>query len=106
MSIDYIKRAEENMRRMQEDSNIDRAVDHYVKVAKTQAGIIEMIKKMADVMAEAAIASQKALGDSTDVAIMKWTRILADEARKLAKEKKDAASKEIESGIVIDQEKT
>lgn len=104
--IDYLARAEQFWQNAEKsESSIDRAVDHYVKVAKTQAGIIEAIKKMADVMAEAAIASEKALGDSTDKAISEWTRVLATEARRLVKEKKGTAPKTIESGTVIDQEK-
>ncbi len=111
--IDYIARAEENMRRQfQQDAQetpIDRAVDHYVKVAKTQGAIIEEIKKMAEIMAAAAIASSKAVGDSPYTAIYKWTEILTKESIRLVREKQAQtadAPKQLESGTVIDQEKT
>lgn len=107
--IDYIARAEENMRRQfQQDAQetpIDRAVDHYVKVAKTQSAIIEEIKKMAETLAAAAIASQKAVGDSPEQAIYKWMQILGDEARRLVREQR-TVPKQLDRGTVIDQEKT
>lgn len=110
--VDYIARAEENMRRNfqrdAQETSIDRAVDHYVKVAKTQGAIIEKIKRMAEVMAEAAIASQKAVGDSPEYAIRKWTELLASEANRLVREQRQPHEipLEINSGTVIDQEKT
>lgn len=108
--IDYIARAEENMRReLQRDAQetpIDRAVDHYVKVAKTQAAIIEEIKKMAEIMAAAAIASQKSVGDSPFVAVRNWSKVLVDETYRLIREKQAPAQPQIESGTVIDQEKS
>ena len=107
--IDYIARAEENMRRQfQRDAQegpIDRAVDHYVKVAKTQAAIIEEIKRMAEVMAAAAIASQKAVGDSPYTAVNKWINVLTAETKRLIGEKQHLSRPQIESGTVIDQEK-
>jgi hypothetical protein len=72
-----------------------KAVDHMVKVHQTQAGIIEAIQKMADVMAEAAIATRKALGDSEGYAIDRWTKILADRAKELVKDKLGTAAKKI-----------
>lgn len=108
--IDYIARAEENMRRQfqrdAQETPIDRAVDHYVKVAKTQAAIIEEIKKMAEIMAAAAIASQKAVGDPANYAIDKWTRILSDEAKRIIRNSTETPHPKIESGTVIDQEKS
>lgn len=109
--IDYIAHAEENMRRQfqrdAQETPIDRAVDHYVKTAQTQAVIIGYIKDFAKVMAAAAVASQKAVGDPPEYAIRKWTGILADEANRLVRENRPAAETplEIESGTVIDQEK-
>jgi hypothetical protein len=110
MPIDYIARAEENMRRnFQQDAqetSTDRAVDRYVKVAKTQAAIIEEIKKMAEIMAAAAIASQQAVGDSPFVAVRNWSKVLVDETHRLIREKQKSAQSQIESGTVIDQDKT
>ncbi len=105
--IDYIARAEANMRRELEktQTNIDRAVDHYVKTAQTQAAIIEEIKKMAEVMAAAAVASEKAVGDTPDVAIDRWVRVLATEAKRLARaQKRDESTKALPDPKVIDQE--
>lgn len=99
MPIDYLARAEENFRR--ESNNIDKAVDHYVKVAQTQGAIVKYIKEMAEVLAESAIASEKALGDSAAVALQKWTSVLQDEASRLIREKK-SATKALPDPKVID----
>jgi len=108
--IDYIARAEENMRRElqrgAQESPIDRAVDHYVKVAKTQAVIIGYIKDFAQVMAAAALASQKAVGDSLYIAVNKWVNILTAETKRLIGEQQQPTYPKIESGTVIDQEKS
>lgn len=105
--IDYIARAEENMRREYENSSqktgVDRAVDRYVKVAKTQGAIIAEIKQMAATLAAAAIASHKALGDPANYAIDKWTRILSDEAKRIIRNNTETPHPKIESGTVIDQ---
>jgi hypothetical protein len=106
-SAKFIGRAESSMRKeLAGPSNIDRAVDHYVLSAKSQAGIAEAIKKMAYVIAEAAVATQKAIGDPTDRAISKWIHIMSDEARRIVEEMKGTQPKEIGSGTVIDQEKS
>lgn len=104
--IDYIARAEANMRReLERPSRIDDAIDHYVKVAKTQAAIIGHIKEIAQVMAAAAIASKRAVGDNPSIAISKWTRILTDEANRLVQEQQaNPETKALPDGKTIDQE--
>ena len=109
MGIDYIARAEENMRRWQkeESSGIDRAVDHYVKVAKTQAAIQKYIREMAEVLAAAAVASEQAVGDRAETALLRWMGVLGDETRRLIREKKakPTDAKALTDGKTIEGEK-
>lgn len=102
---EFFARAERAMQReLEQPNSIDAAVDHYVKVAKTQAAIIEHIKEMAKTLAAAAIASEKAVGDRPSTAISKWTRILADEANRLVREQQAPITKTLTDGKTIDQE--
>ena len=79
-------------------------VSNMAAVTDTHAGIIKYMEAMAQVMAEAAIASQKALGDSPYYAIDKWTDVVKKRAKEIVCEKRDASLK-IEKGVTIDQEK-
>lgn len=103
MAIDYIRRAEEAW--ANQDTEFHRAARHIAKVADTQAGIIKYMEGMAQVMAEAAIASQKAVGDSPHIAIDKWVGVVRRRAYELVEEKQGTTQKQIEQGVVIDQEK-
>lgn len=58
-------------------------IEHAQKVAETQHAIIKYIEEMAQVLAEAGRASEKALGDPARVAIDKWTDILRRRAKEL-----------------------
>ena len=78
---------------------------HAVNVAATQAGIIKYMEAMAQVMAQAALASQQAVGDSPYTAIDKWIGVVRKRAYELVEEKQGTARKRIEKGVVIDQEK-
>jgi hypothetical protein len=101
-SAKYIARAEAAMRReMEGPSSIDRAVDHYVKVAKTQAAIGKELKQMAEVLAAAAIASEKALGDRATYALDKWLAVLRTETIRLIGEKRQEKPA-LEDGKTID----
>ena len=73
-------------------------------VADTQAGIIKYMEAMAQVMAEAAVASQKAIGDPPLLAIDRWTDVVKKRAKELVREQQSTARR-IEKGITIDQEK-
>jgi hypothetical protein len=73
-------------------------------IADTQSGIIKYMEAMAQVMAEAALASEQAIGDSPYYAIDKWVDVVRKRARELVREKKDT-TKKIEKGVTIDQEK-
>lgn len=105
MAIDYIARAEANMKRELDPDRFDAAATTMVMARHTQAGIIKYMEGMAQVMAEAAIASQKAVGDSPAVAISKWLEFVRKRALELVAEKQGTATKQLEQGIVIDQEK-
>src|SRR5216683_259621 len=78
----------------------DEMVRRMVDVHNTQHGIIKYMEAMEQVMAEAAIASQKAIGDSPNYAIDQWTDIVKKRAKKLVAEK--CATKKIEKGIILE----
>lgn len=82
----------------------DDMVRHLINVNNTQHGIIKYMEAMAQVMAQAAVASQKAVGDSPFYAIDKWMDVVKKRAKELVREKQDTVKK-IEQGTVIDQEK-
>ena len=103
MAIDYIKRAEDAWAR--QDTEFHRAGRHIEKVAETQAGIIKYMEGMAQALAEAALASNKAVGDSPRIAIDKWISVVRRRAYELIDEKQGTGQKRIEKGAVIDQEK-
>jgi len=73
----------------QEDNGpfTDEMVRRMIDVHNTQHGIIKYMEAIAQVMAEAAIASQKALGDSPAYAVAKWTDVVKKRALELIKEK-------------------
>jgi hypothetical protein len=63
------------------------SVSNRAAITDTQSGIIKYMEAMAQVMAEAAIASQKAIGDSPHYAIHKWTTVVRDRANQIVREK-------------------
>lgn len=63
---------------------------HFLAVVQTQAGIQAFIRKAAEVLAQAGFASKKAIGDNPEFAIRRWSRLMADEAVRLCKEKATA----------------
>jgi hypothetical protein len=65
----------------------DEMVRRMIDVRNTQHGIIKYMEAMAQVMAEAAIASQKAVGDSPYYAVGKWTDVVRNRAKELIREK-------------------
>ncbi len=73
----------------QEDNGpfTDEMVRRMIDINNTQHGIIKYMEAMAQVMAEAAIASQKAIGDSPAFAVSKWTEVVKKRALELIKEK-------------------
>jgi len=88
---------------LQEEDNgpfTDEMVRRMVDVHNTQHGIIKYMEAMAQVMAEAAIASQKAIGDSSNYAIDRWTDVVKKRAKELVAEKR--ATKKIEKGTTIE----
>lgn len=88
---------------LQRDDNgpfTDDMVRRMIDVNNTQHGIIKYMEAMAQVMAEAALASQKAIGDSPSYAVDKWTNVVKQRAKELIREKQ--AAKQIEKGVTID----
>ena len=77
----------------------DDFVRRMIDVQATQHGIIKYMEAMAQVMAEAALASQKATGDSPAYAIAKWTDVVKKRAQEILTEKLTA---KIERGKTID----
>lgn len=65
----------------------DEFVYHMILTARTQAGIIKYAEAMAQVLAEAGLASQKATGDSPSVAIRKWSDVIRSRALEIVAEK-------------------
>jgi hypothetical protein len=91
---------------LQRDDNgpfTDDFVRRIVDVRNTQHGIIKYMEAMAQVMAEAAVASQKAVGDSPSYAIDKWTDVVRERAKELLAEKN--ATKKLDKGTVVEGEK-
>jgi hypothetical protein len=68
-------------------------IEHAAKVIETQHAIVKYLEYMAQVLAEAGRASEKAMGDPAVKAIDKWVNILRQRAKELLKE---AAPKRIE----------
>lgn len=67
---------------------IGKRIEHAGKVVETQHAIIGYIEAMAQVLAEAGRASEKALGDSPHYAINKWCDLLRERAHELLREPK------------------
>lgn len=64
----------------------DEMVRGYVVAAKTQAGIQKYAEAMAQVLAEAGRASQKAVGDRPEYAIDRWCDVIRQRAKQLLRE--------------------
>jgi hypothetical protein len=94
----------------QEDNGpfTDEMVRRMVDVHNTQHGIIKYMEAMAQVMAEAAIASSKALGDAPSHAVDRWIEVVRERAKELIVEKREDSPmqakmrKQLAKGKVID----
>lgn len=64
----------------------DEMVRSYVMAAKTQDGIQKYAEAMAQVLAEAGRASQKAIGDRPEYAIDRWCDVIRQRAKQLLRE--------------------
>ena len=90
---------------LQRDDNgpfTDDFVRRIIDVRNTQHGIIKYMEAMAQVMAAAAVASEKAVGDSPSYAIDRWTDVVRKRAKELLCEQN--ATKNIGKGTVIEGE--
>jgi len=61
-------------------------IEHALKVQQTQHAIVKYLEEMAQVLAEAGRASEKAMGDPASVAIDKWVEVLRTRAKELLRE--------------------
>lgn len=66
----------------------DDMVRHLVKTAQTHEAIREYAEAMAEFLAEAAVASEAARGDSAIYALKQWMEVIADRAKVLIGEKR------------------
>ena len=100
MTLDFTK-----MPFLQRDDNgpfTDDFVRRIIDVRNTQRGIIKYMEAMAQVMAAAAVASEKAVGDSPSYAIDRWTDVVRKRAKELLSEQN--ATKKIGKGTVTEGE--
>ena len=72
-------------------------IEHALKVRETQHAIVKYLEDMAQVLAEAGRASEKAVGDPASVAIDKWVEIVRARAKELAR---GTAPKQIEAPTI------
>lgn len=75
----------------------DDDIRQMLAVHQTQAGIQKYIEGMAQVLAEAGRASNKAIGDRPETAVNKWIEVLRKRAYELLKE--DSKQPQIEKPV-------
>jgi hypothetical protein len=73
---------------MREGPFTDDMVRHLVETAKTHEAIRTYGEAMAEFLAEAAVASEKAVGDNALYALNQWMRVIGDRARELIGQKR------------------
>lgn len=92
---------------MSEGPFTDDFVKHGLLTVQTQRGIIEYAEGMVQVLAEAGRASHKALGDSPEYAVRRWSDIIqkralellrTESAERMAKMKAKMENKMLASG--------
>src|SRR5262245_53143658 len=64
----------------------DEMVGHMVKVVLTHEGIRKFGEEMAEALAQAALASQQALGHAPEYAVDQWLRVIGQRAHELIRE--------------------
>lgn len=86
--IDYIRRAEETIWGGNDllRQTLDKAAENMGKAIETQHGIIKYMEGMAQVLAQAGLASSKATGDSPGVAVDRWIHVIRKRAWELIRE--------------------
>jgi hypothetical protein len=72
-------------------ARILKTTSHTFAVIDTQKAILEYAEPMAQVLAEAAMASQKATGDLPEVAARKWSTVILHRTLELIREKRAQA---------------
>jgi hypothetical protein len=97
----YLRNAEENM--LSGNNPFDRLTDNSAEklanILATQAAIIKYAEAMAQVLAQAALASHKATGDPPHIALHKWTDIIRRRASELIREGQSAGSEDVQKAI-------
>jgi hypothetical protein len=88
---------------MREGPFTDDMVRHLVETAKTHEAIRKYGEAMAEFLAEAAVASEKAVGDNALYALNRWMQVIGDRARELIGQKRRRVdAKAISAPDVID----
>lgn len=85
-------------------TEIERALDHGVKVVQTQHAILKYAEPMAQFLAAAAFASEKAVGDPADHALRNWLDVIHNRALELLSEARKAGREGRRAGFLqLDQ---
>ena len=71
----------------------DAAVEHIANMLQTKAAILEYIEPIAQVLAAAGRASEKAMGDIPQFAVQQWSEVIKERAYEILREDKPAARK-------------
>jgi hypothetical protein len=76
-------------------SDPNAAVEHIVNILQTKAAILEYVEPIAQVLAAAGRASQKAMGDSAEYAVNEWSKVIRDRAHEILREGRATPRKRI-----------
>jgi len=100
-SAKFLRRATENMLSGNNpfDRLIDNSAEKIANVLATLHGIIKYAEAMAQVLAQAALASQKATGDDPDVALGRWMGVIQNRAHNLIREAQSGEPKDLQKAI-------
>jgi len=77
-------------------ANPDAACEHIVKMLQTKAAILEYIEPIAQVLAAAGRASEKAMGDSAKYAVDQWSNVIRERALEILRQEGEAHRRERE----------
>ena len=74
----------------------DAAVEHIANMLQTKAAILEYIEPIAQVLAAAGRASEKAMGDSAEYAVHQWSKVIRDRAIEILRAEWEQRRQEME----------
>lgn len=64
----------------------DKTMRDWIEVVRTQHGIVKYAEAMAQVLAQAGLASQKAIGDNPHTAVSKWSALILSRAHDIIRD--------------------